>query len=81
MDQYGEIYPEYGFAQHKGYGTPVHLEALFRCGPCPIHRHSFLQSIREELANCGYKIEDRVDHANRALADDHRQIELDLGEP
>jgi ribonuclease HII len=34
-------YPEYGFAQHKGYGTAAHLAALERCGPCPIHRRSF----------------------------------------
>lgn len=34
-------WPEYGFAVHKGYGTPQHLEALRRLGPCPIHRRSF----------------------------------------
>lgn len=34
-------YPQYGFAQHKGYGTPQHLEALQLHGPCPIHRRSF----------------------------------------
>lgn len=34
-------YPEYGFDQHKGYGTPEHLEALRRHGPCPLHRRSF----------------------------------------
>lgn len=34
-------YPGYGFAQHKGYGTPAHLEALQRLGPSPIHRRSF----------------------------------------
>ena len=34
-------YPQYGFAQHKGYGTPQHLEALYLHGPCPIHRRSF----------------------------------------
>jgi ribonuclease HII len=35
------LYPAYGFAQHKGYGTPQHLEALRRNGPCAIHRRSF----------------------------------------
>ena len=35
------IYPQYGFASHKGYGTPEHCEALDRYGPCPIHRRSF----------------------------------------
>ncbi len=34
-------HPGYGFAQHKGYSTPEHLEALRRLGPCPIHRRSF----------------------------------------
>jgi ribonuclease HII len=34
-------YPDYGFAQNKGYGTPDHLAALARHGPCPAHRRSF----------------------------------------
>jgi ribonuclease HII len=34
-------YPAYGFAQNKGYGTPDHLAALSRHGPCPAHRRSF----------------------------------------
>jgi len=34
-------YPGYGLAQHKGYGTAEHLEALQRLGPCPIHRKTF----------------------------------------
>lgn len=41
MDEYDKIYPEYGFAQHKGYGTAQHIEALKKYGPCPIHRRSF----------------------------------------
>lgn len=35
------LYPQYGFDQHKGYGTPLHLEALRRHGPSPAHRRSF----------------------------------------
>ena len=35
------LYPGYGFAKHKGYPTPAHLEALARLGPCPEHRRSF----------------------------------------
>jgi ribonuclease HII len=35
------VYPQYGFAQHKGYATPEHLAALDRHGPCAIHRRSF----------------------------------------
>lgn len=42
-------YPEYGFAQHKGYGTAAHIEAIQKHGPCPIHRRSFLKNI---LAGC-----------------------------
>jgi ribonuclease HII len=34
-------YPQYGFAKHKGYSAPIHLEALRQHGPCPIHRRSF----------------------------------------
>ena len=34
-------YPQYGFARHKGYGTPFHQEALTRHGPSPLHRRSF----------------------------------------
>lgn len=35
------VHPGYGFAQHKGYPTPAHLDALTRLGPCPVHRRSF----------------------------------------
>lgn len=35
------VYPPYGFAQHKGYGTAAHLAALARFGPCAEHRHTF----------------------------------------
>ncbi|MDD6128594.1 MAG: ribonuclease HII [Veillonellaceae bacterium] len=41
MMQYDKAYPEYGFAQHKGYGTAEHIAALRKYGPCPIHRQSF----------------------------------------
>lgn len=41
MDEYDKMYPEYGFAQHKGYGTAQHVAALKKYGPCPIHRRSF----------------------------------------
>jgi ribonuclease HII len=36
-----ERYPGYGFNRHMGYGTPEHLAALDRLGPCPAHRQSF----------------------------------------
>ena len=41
MLEFEQMYPGYGFALHKGYGTPEHLQALHRLGPCPIHRRSF----------------------------------------
>jgi ribonuclease HII len=41
MERLDRVWPEYGFARHKGYGTPDHLEALARLGPCPLHRYSF----------------------------------------
>ncbi len=43
MEQYDEIYPEYGFAKHKGYGTAEHIAAIRKYGPCPIHRMTFIQ--------------------------------------
>lgn len=41
MRDYDRHHPGYGFAQHMGYPTPEHLEALRRLGPCAIHRRSF----------------------------------------
>jgi ribonuclease HII len=41
MEEYHQRWPAYGFAEHKGYGTPRHLAALAEHGPCPIHRRSF----------------------------------------
>jgi len=41
MERYGRRYPGYGFEVHKGYGTKMHMDALRRLGPSPIHRMSF----------------------------------------
>ncbi len=51
MDEYDRQYPQYGFARHKGYPTPEHLEALAKHGPCPIHRRTFapLRPVQGEL--------------------------------
>ncbi|MBQ6894445.1 MAG: ribonuclease HII [Clostridia bacterium] len=43
-----KLYPEYGFAKHKGYGTKYHLEAIAKYGPCPIHRLTF-GGVREHV--------------------------------
>ncbi|MBS7212235.1 MAG: ribonuclease HII, partial [Megamonas funiformis] len=41
MNEFDKIYPQYGFAKNKGYGTSEHLEALRKYGTCEIHRKSF----------------------------------------
>ena len=41
MRQWDEIYPQYGFAKHKGYGTAAHIAAIKEYGLCPIHRRSY----------------------------------------
>lgn len=42
MIEYDKLYPEYGFAKHKGYGTAAHIAALKEYGPTPIHRKTFI---------------------------------------
>ena len=43
MREYDEVYPEYGFARHKGYGTAMHIQAIKENGPCPLHRKTFIK--------------------------------------
>lgn len=45
MRQWHEIYPEYNFIQHKGYGTAAHIAAIKEHGLCPLHRLSFVKNI------------------------------------
>ena len=40
-DEWDKIYPEYGFAHNRGYGTKVHIDAIYKYGACPLHRRSF----------------------------------------
>jgi ribonuclease HII len=70
--EYDQVYPEYGFARNKGYGTSEHIQALRLHGPTPIHRYSFtivnkyyfqkvqdalqLARNKEELREIGYRI-------------------------
>lgn len=44
MRQWDEIYPQYGFAKHKGYGTAAHIQAIKEYGICPLHRLSFVKN-------------------------------------
>lgn len=49
MQDLAKQYPQYAFELHKGYGTPVHWEALARFGPSPIHRLSYRGVVKEWL--------------------------------
>lgn len=54
MVMYDEMYPEYGFAKHKGYGSASHEEAIRKYGLCPIHRRSFTKKFQnQETENDG----------------------------
>ena len=48
MEHWDKVYPEYGFAVHKGYCTPEHQAALDQYGPCPQHRRRF-ENVRRSL--------------------------------
>jgi ribonuclease HII len=62
MEEFDRQYPQFGLAQHKGYGTPEHLEALRLHGPSPLHRFSFApvresqcwasSAVQQELIPC-----------------------------
>ena len=43
MRQWDEVYPQYGFERHKGYGTAAHIAAIKENGPCIIHRKTFIK--------------------------------------
>jgi ribonuclease HII len=49
MHEADTAFPQYGFRNHKGYGTPEHLAALREHGPCPLHRMSFAPVAQREL--------------------------------
>lgn len=44
MRQWDEVYPQYGFEKHKGYGTAAHIQAIKEYGLCPLHRRSFTKN-------------------------------------
>lgn len=47
MEEYDKKYPEYGFANHSGYGTKFHMDKLKEIGPCDIHRKTFLSFLNK----------------------------------
>ncbi|MDD3252333.1 MAG: ribonuclease HII [Lachnospiraceae bacterium] len=46
MQEYDKLFPEYGFAKHKGYGTAAHIAVIRALGPCAIHRSTFIKNFR-----------------------------------
>jgi ribonuclease HII len=56
MVEYDGQYPGYGFAAHKGYGSPQHLDALEVLGPCPLHRLSFAPVARTKKASASFSL-------------------------
>ena len=44
MREWDTIYPQYGFAQHTGYGTSAHISSIKEYGPCPLHRKTFIKN-------------------------------------
>jgi hypothetical protein len=62
MEEFDQVYPGYGFAQHKGYGTTRHISCLQKLGPSPIHRLYFAP-VRDIIARKG----------SRALATAHSE--------
>jgi ribonuclease HII len=55
MEEWDALFPEYGLARHKGYGTEEHQAALLKYGPTTLHRHSFepvRQLVEQRAAAC-----------------------------
>ncbi len=73
-----EAYPGYGFATHKGYGTPEHREALLHLGPSAIHRMSFpvLHELQGEYSALFYSLKDRLEAACTRAALGEFELEL-----
>lgn len=59
MEEFDQLYPQYGLAQHKGYGTPEHLEALRQHGPTPLHRFSYAP-VRESRCWASGAVQNRL---------------------
>ena len=48
MEEWDSVYPAYGFARHKGYGTAEHIRVIKEQGPCTIHRRTFIKNFEKE---------------------------------
>src|SRR6266536_2926632 len=71
-------YPGYGFATHKGYGTPEHREALLRLGPSAVHRMSFpvIHELRGEFSPLFYMLRSQLEAARTRRALDELEAAL-----
>jgi ribonuclease HII len=78
MDQLDRDYPGYGFASHKGYGTPEHRDALLRLGPSAVHRMSFpvIHELRGEYSPLFYTLRGQLDAARTRAALDEFETAL-----
>lgn len=65
MAAYDKLYPQYGFAKHKGYGTSAHIQALKDYGACPIHRRTFLKN---------FHLEDKSETGNSEQASNRQSL-------
>ena len=70
MEAFDTKYPGYGFAQHKGYGTAEHQDAIRRLGPCPIHRLSFpfIRELCGEFSELFYVLKQQLQDVNSSPA-------------
>jgi ribonuclease HII len=73
-------YPGYGFATHKGYGTPEHRDALLRLGPSKVHRMSFpvIHELQGEFSALFYVLKKQLESATTRAALDAFERELDI---
>jgi ribonuclease HII len=78
MDALDREYPGYGFASHKGYGTPEHREALVRLGPSAVHRMSFpvMHELRGEYSALFYVLKNQLEGARTRAALDELEAAL-----
>jgi ribonuclease HII len=70
MDELEKQYPGYGFAQHKGYSTPEHQNAIRGLGPCPIHRLSypFIRELCGEFSELFYSLKQQLQEVDSSTA-------------
>lgn len=80
MDELEKQYPGYGFAQHKGYSTPEHQNAIRELGPCPIHRLSypFIRELCGEFSELFYSLKQELQEVDSST--DLRTFENNLRE-